>query len=365
MVQGPPYEGVKKKIQAHKGVVGLFCPRGYNARREDAVKGFGFLGWLGVFALLGCAGNPAVQPQPPITGPVTHKALTDALKSPQTLLFSAPGEGGRLDVFLKTPATTLNLTRHPGQDNWPQWTPDGRGVVFQSRRNGAFDLYHLDLVSGALRRLTHSPSHDYLPSVHPAGDRVYFLSRRPVEGAAEGTPHYFSVPLEGGEPTLWLKNTPGSSAPLAWSPDGEQAVLSFPRPEGEGADLWLLNRQGWRERRITRDKAYEGSPGFQPNGRWVVHYRQAEEQTASIELVQADGNKTVTVLEPGPHWTPRWLNDGMTLVVSAQNQEGDWGLYTCLAFPPGTDNPLIPWEVGVAGAREGAPSPLAEGSGEE
>ena len=39
--------------------------------------------------------------------------------------------------------TKLQLTNDPGADHYPDWSPDGKNVVFQSDRTGRYELYIL------------------------------------------------------------------------------------------------------------------------------------------------------------------------------------------------------------------------------
>ncbi|RLT41030.1 MAG: hypothetical protein DWI57_07535 [Chloroflexi bacterium] len=72
----------------------------------------------------------------------------------------------------------LPLTSVPG-DAHPVWSPDGRFVVFMSQeRDGNWELYRVEVESGAIIRLTNSPAIDGIPAVSPDGSRIVFLSNR-------------------------------------------------------------------------------------------------------------------------------------------------------------------------------------------
>lgn len=56
----------------------------------------------------------------------------------------------------------------------PAWSPDGRRIVFESRRGGDADLWILDLDSGGSRRVTQMPGEETHPSWSPDGNRIVF-----------------------------------------------------------------------------------------------------------------------------------------------------------------------------------------------
>ena len=56
------------------------------------------------------------------------------------------------------------LTNLPAASENPVWSPDGSQVVFQSDRDGNFEIYVMDVDGSNPRRLTHNSAGDYWPS---------------------------------------------------------------------------------------------------------------------------------------------------------------------------------------------------------
>lgn len=92
----------------------------------------------------------------------------------------------------------------------PAWSPDGREIAFASDRSGHYAIYALDIASGRVRRLADTDAEDGEPAWSPDGRRVAFSSGgriRVADATASGAA--IATVFEG----------PGASAP-AWSPDG-------------------------------------------------------------------------------------------------------------------------------------------------
>ena len=68
------------------------------------------------------------------------------------------------------------LTSPAGYDYQPDWSPDGRWVIYCSYRDDAVELWALDLKSGAAQQLTHTGAVNTEPRFSPDGKRVVFTS---------------------------------------------------------------------------------------------------------------------------------------------------------------------------------------------
>jgi len=67
------------------------------------------------------------------------------------------------------------LTDHPGDDQHPAWSPDGRRIAFNSERYGpeaSFDIYTMAADGSDLRRITGEPGLEEYPRWSPDGQRT-------------------------------------------------------------------------------------------------------------------------------------------------------------------------------------------------
>jgi Tol biopolymer transport system component/DNA-binding winged helix-turn-helix (wHTH) protein len=61
----------------------------------------------------------------------------------------------------------------------PRWSPDGEQIVFDFFSNNQSDIYKVDLIGGQTTRLTEDSASDFLPSWSQDGRWIYFTSKRP------------------------------------------------------------------------------------------------------------------------------------------------------------------------------------------
>ena len=82
------------------------------------------------------------------------------------------------------------LTTGPGYDYQPDWSPDGRHVVYASYDRDAIELRLLDLSTGETRPLVADGSVNVEPRWSPDGRRLAFVST-----AFKGRWHIFIAPV--------------------------------------------------------------------------------------------------------------------------------------------------------------------------
>jgi hypothetical protein len=67
-----------------------------------------------------------------------------------------------------------NLTRHPGADGLEFLSPDGQWIYFSSERTGTQHLYRMQIDGRGLQRLTNLAHTEYLASMSPDGQWIVF-----------------------------------------------------------------------------------------------------------------------------------------------------------------------------------------------
>ena len=111
------------------------------------------------------------------------------------------------------PARYEQITYFPASATSPSLSPDGRMLTFIQGSewfNGRGQIYVKALPDGEPVQLTHDRLSKMSPTFSPDGSRIVYTVAEPPSGWDAWT-----VPVIGGEPRLWLKNT----ATPSWLPD--------------------------------------------------------------------------------------------------------------------------------------------------
>jgi Tol biopolymer transport system component/DNA-binding winged helix-turn-helix (wHTH) protein len=123
------------------------------------------------------------------------------------------------------PDGAIRLTRHVATDDNPAWSPDGHQIAFESNRDGKMNIFVMDADGGRVRNLTRGDAHDRMPAWSASGARIAFASDR------GGVQAIYEMRADGSG-VRRITEGQGETAPR-WSPDDSQ--LCFSRAGG----IWI------------------------------------------------------------------------------------------------------------------------------
>ena len=155
------------------------------------------------------------------------------------------------DAFRRDAKPVVLTPDHPGSIV-PQFTPDGRSIVFY-RRDG--EIYRVDLEGGAVQRLTHgrgyvqfhvSPQDKHgssdQPSISPDGRHIAYI------GVKDDVANVFTMNLDGSDQKqITFRKTPCGRA--RWSPDGQR--IAFASFNDRYSQLFVVPATGGTPQQLT------------------------------------------------------------------------------------------------------------------
>jgi hypothetical protein len=188
----------------------------------------------------------------------------------------------------------------------PAYSPDGERVVFAGAgEDGLYDLYHLDLKSGALKKLTSDWYMDTDPTFTPQGDAVIFATDR-GENGEKGWLNLFRYDLKTGRISAYLTGSYNMRAP-SFSLDGQS--LLFTSDEGGIADVYRMSSEG-RRQRLTHLATGAFDPHSLPDGKRFVF---TAFQNSGFQIYAGDlpkdtvRNELIAMVDQT--WAPQWTPD--------------------------------------------------------
>lgn len=216
----------------------------------------------------------------------------------------------------------------------PAWSPDSGRIAFTSfwRRNPG--VYLLDLTGRSpLQRLLagFSPLSSGA-TWSPDGQWIAFSA------SIDGNTELFRVRDGGGvEPERLTKNWAIDVSP-SWSPDGKDIV--FVSDRAGRPDLYILDPESGRLRRLTFEGSYNADPEWSPLGDGIAYVSRVG-GNFQVFRIRPDGTDRKQLTDGrGDHLNPSWSPDGR-LIAYSSNQGGSSDLYLMRA--DGTGVKRLTW----------------------
>ena len=149
------------------------------------------------------------------------------------------------DIWVAGPdgGNPRRVTSHPGEEQNPYFSPDGKHIAFTASYDGNVDAYVMDALGGEPTRLTWHPGDDIVRGFTPEG-KVLFSSPRAVFSGR--FTQLFTIGLTGGVPQPLPVPTVdmGAVSPdgrfLAYTPLGERFRQWKNYRGGTASRIWVL-----------------------------------------------------------------------------------------------------------------------------
>jgi len=177
------------------------------------------------------------------------------------------------------------LTFHT-QDNFgPQFSPDGKKVVYMSTRTGDAEVWLIDLANGNERQLTNRVGRDGGPVWNPNGREVCFVSDR------DGKSQLWAVGVGSGAPRKLVDHEVDYGM---WSPDGSR--IGFLTTGDPGGELWVMEVEGGEPRKVLGGV---NDFGWYVDATHVIYTPRAQASANQMRAVDLEtGDETVLLDEP-------------------------------------------------------------------
>jgi len=263
-----------------------------------------------------------------------------------------------MDIFIMdvTSGIQINLTNNPANDIEPEFSPDGKKIVFASDRTGNYEIYTMDLDGKNLLNLTRgstgtSPSWssdgkmiafdahgiwvmdadgnnqrritkegfegNYSPSMSPDGQKVVYYSRR------DGSLNLYIIDVNGENERKLTDSIFGDEFP-SWSPDGKKIAFDSGR-NGGNAEIFIMDADGSNPHNISDNPAKDMEPAWSDDGEMIV-FVSSRVYSEDIYIMRADGSgQTRLTYNQQEDRSPDWFGLSVTSVRPLGKATTTWG----------------------------------------
>ena len=223
------------------------------------------------------------------------------LSADGTLLYQQGGSAAQLMRVGITGAETV-LASASQQYLHPRFSPGGRQLAYEVVNGQGADIWTLDLASGATRRLTDGGTNDR-PEWSADGKRVLYSSLRNARA------ELWWQPVDGSAPAVKIPVNATLVNEGVLTPDGRSLVYRI--------DTWATNRDVWMMPIDSADRAVplvnsvydEKQPRVSPDMKWLA-YVSNESGPYEVYVRPLSPNGGHVPISAGGGWEPLWSADG-------------------------------------------------------
>jgi TolB protein len=258
----------------------------------------------------------------------------------QELVYSMAGSLWRQKI---AETSAQQLTDGSGYDYQPDWSPDGKFMVYCSYQKDALELWLWEAASGATTPLTNGGAVNVEPRWSPDGKKIVFVST-----AYNKRFHIFVGDFRDGKLTNITRLTGETKSSLpryyysaydmeispVWSPDGQELLFVSNRGHIYGTGgFWRMKAQpGAEPREIHYEETnWKARPEFSPDGSRIVYSSYLGRNWHQLWTIPANSGDAFPLTYGDFDITNvRWSPDGKTLAyISNERGNTELGLLDC------------------------------------
>ena len=229
----------------------------------------------------------------------------------------------------------VQLTDGDGYDYQPDWSPDGKSIVYVSYQKDAMELWLLDVASGRTWQLTAGGAVNLEPRWSPDGQRIVFVST-----SFNGRFHVFRADMKDGKLANAVRLTGETRSDLpryyysqydmeinpVWTRDGLEILFLSNKGHIHGTGgFWRMPAEpGAAAREIHYEETnWKARPDFSPDGSRMVYSSYLGRQWHNLWVMPARGGDAFPLsYGDWDETNVRWSPDGKRLAFIS-NQHGN------------------------------------------
>lgn len=252
--------------------------------------------------------DPNVENLSPSLSPDNNWVIFQSNRDGNWELYVAPTSGENPDAVQRV---TFN---HVAIDSDPVWGPNNF-VVYETTRHGNWDLYMIDMATGLEYRLTDDLSDDINPVWSDDGSRIAFQSDR-VDENGDRRWQIYEINLRNRSITR-LSDGTGIDVEPHYAHNGQQIAFRSYEAAGENSSLMLMDADGRNRMSISDTEGDATNAAWSPSDRYIAYQSDLDGDLDVYVYELATGNTRQISDNDIADYAPTWLCDDERVVFTS------------------------------------------------
>ncbi len=218
-------------------------------------------------------------------------------------------------------ANPTRVTFNKIKDYMPAWSPDQRTIAFTSYRTGIAGLFLRNIYEGTETAVATAGT-NYSAAFSPDGKKLAFCSSMTEQGNAD----IFVMDLETKKTKRLTYNAATETSP-SWSPTGREIAFTTDRLGQGSPQIYIMDAEGSNVRKASFGGNYHDAPAWAPTGERIAFVSRVD-NTYDLYVLNLRTNQISKLTENRVFTeSPTWSPDGRHVVFSS-NMSGSFQIYS-------------------------------------
>jgi Tol biopolymer transport system component/DNA-binding winged helix-turn-helix (wHTH) protein len=189
----------------------------------------------------------------------------------------------------------------------PVWTPDGRDILFSSRRGGFPSLWRVSASGGIPRPVADAGVMAAFPSISPKGDQLAY--QRMTFKDDIWRLNLRDEKSRQGPPEVLISDKGMQTGRAQSSPDGKR--IAFESDRLGYSEIWVCDSDGSNCAQLTSLRGIAGAPRWSPDGKYIGFEYRPRDHSEVYLLEMATGlSRLLPTFSGANNGGPNWSRDG-------------------------------------------------------
>ena len=220
----------------------------------------------------------------------------------------------------------VQLTHTASDNKYASYDKSGTKILFESNRDGHWQIYTMDINGKDVTRLINSAFNDRRPTWHPYKDYILFESDR------TGIFELYKLDLESNKISRIPIPLNGNKSRAEYAPNGVQIMFNLEDIEGD-FDVYIVSHKGKKPVKVIDDKFNNLYPHLSGRGDNIVYYSNKNNEGTSDVIytynIITEERHRLTYFKDHSNY-PKYSNNRRRIAYSAAVDDEEPEIYIML-----------------------------------